>query len=48
MKSEFRRDFAQLPFEEKIRKAGELILLSRKVKGQRGRGNAESYPQQNF
>jgi hypothetical protein len=26
MKSEFRRELAQLPFEEKIRKVGELIL----------------------
>jgi hypothetical protein len=46
MKTEFRRDLAQLSFEEKIRKVGELILLSRKVKGQRVRGTVESYPQQ--
>jgi hypothetical protein len=32
MKSEFRRDLAQQPFEEKIQKVGELISLSRKVK----------------
>jgi len=32
MKSEFRRELAQQPFEEKIRKVGELIRLSRKVK----------------
>lgn len=32
MKSEFRRDMAQQPFEEKIHKVGELISLSRKVK----------------
>jgi hypothetical protein len=32
MKPEFRRELAQLPFEEKIRKAGELIRLSRKIK----------------
>jgi hypothetical protein len=32
MKSEFRRDFAQQPFEEKIHKVGELISLSRKVR----------------
>ena len=32
MKSEFRRDFAEQPFEEKIHKVGELISLSRKVK----------------
>jgi len=46
MKTEFRRDLAQLPFEEKIRKVGELILLSRKVKGQRVRENAGSYLRQ--
>ena len=32
MKSEFRRDLAQQPFEEKIRKVGELIALSHEVK----------------
>ena len=32
MKSEFRRELAQLSFEEKIRMVGELIQLSRKVK----------------
>ena len=32
MKSEFRRELAQQPFEEKIRKVGELISLSHKVK----------------
>ena len=32
MKSEMRQKLAQLPFEEKIRKVGELIQLSRKVK----------------
>jgi hypothetical protein len=32
MKPEFRRELAQLPFEDKIRKVGELIQLSRKVK----------------
>jgi hypothetical protein len=32
MKSEFRRELAQQSFEEKIRKVGELISLSRKVK----------------
>ena len=39
MKSEFRRELAQQPFEEKIRKVGELIRLSRKVKAQRLRGS---------
>jgi len=32
MRSEFRRELAQQPFEEKIHKVGELISLSRKVK----------------
>ena len=32
MKSEFRRELAQQPFEEKIRKVGELIRLSRSIK----------------
>jgi hypothetical protein len=32
MKPEMRQKLAQLPFEEKIRKVGELIQLSRKVK----------------
>jgi hypothetical protein len=34
MKLEMRHALAQLPFEEKIRKVGELIRLSRKVKRQ--------------
>jgi hypothetical protein len=32
MKPEMREKLAQLPFKEKIRKVGELIQLSRKVK----------------
>jgi hypothetical protein len=32
MKSEFRHELAERPFEEKIRKVGELVSLSRKVK----------------
>ena len=32
MKVEFRQKLAQLPFEEKIRKVGELISLSSKTK----------------
>ena len=32
MKSEFRRELAQQSFEEKIRKVGELIRLSRRIK----------------
>jgi len=39
MKSEFRRELAQQSFEEKIRKVGELIRLSRKIKLQRLRGS---------
>jgi hypothetical protein len=39
MKTELRRDLAQLPFEEKIRKVAELIRLSRKLKRQRLRGS---------
>jgi hypothetical protein len=34
-----------LPFEEKIRKVGELIRLSRKVKTQRVREGGSNYPQ---
>jgi hypothetical protein len=40
MKSEFRRELAQQSFEEKIRKVGELIRLSRKMKLQRLRGSS--------
>jgi hypothetical protein len=32
MKPEMRRELAQLPFEEKIRKVGELIRLRQKIK----------------
>jgi hypothetical protein len=32
MKSEFRHELAERPFEEKIRKIGELVSLSRKIK----------------
>jgi hypothetical protein len=45
MKQEMRDKLAQLPFEEKIRKVGELIRLSRKVKVQRVREDSSSYPQ---
>ena len=41
MKSEFRRELAQLPFEEKVRKVGELIRLSREVKGNGANGSTE-------
>ena len=37
MKQEMRKQLAQLPFEEKIRKVGELIRLARKVKSPRAR-----------
>ena len=45
MKAEMRQKLAQLPFEEKIRKVGELIQLSQKVKAQRDREEARNYPQ---
>jgi len=45
MKPEFRRDLAQLPFEEKIRKVAELIRLSRKVKADRLGEDSQNYPQ---
>jgi hypothetical protein len=42
MKSEFRRDLAQQPFEEKIHKVGELISLSRKVKADASNDSEEN------
>jgi hypothetical protein len=42
MKSEFRRELAQQSFEDKIRKVGELIRLSRDLKYQRRRGSLKS------
>lgn len=39
MKTEMRRELAQLSFEQKIRKVGELIRLSRKVKREQPRGS---------
>jgi hypothetical protein len=45
MKPEFREKLAQLPFEEKIRKVGELIRLSQNVKTQRTADRSASYPQ---
>jgi hypothetical protein len=41
MKPEFRQALVQLPFEEKIRKVGELIKLSREVKGQTNQQDAQ-------
>jgi len=45
MKPEFREKLGQLPFEEKIRKVGELIRLSQNVKTQRTADRSASYPQ---
>jgi hypothetical protein len=45
MKSERRRSLTNQSFEEKIRKVGELIRLSRNVKAQRAREDTESYSQ---
>jgi hypothetical protein len=45
MKAEMRHKLAQLPFEEKIRKVGELIRLSRKLKTQRVGEDSSNYPQ---
>ena len=42
MKSEFRRDLAHQPFEEKIHKVGELISLSRKVKADASNDSEEN------
>ena len=42
MKSEFRRELAQQSFEEKIRKVGELIRLSRDLRYQRLRSSLQS------
>ena len=42
MKSEFRRDLAQQPFEEKIHNVGELIALSRKVKADASNDSEEN------
>jgi hypothetical protein len=42
MKTEMRRDLARQSFEEKIRKVGELIRLSRKVKAQRINSSTQS------
>jgi hypothetical protein len=39
MKPEMRHKLAELPFEDKIRKVGELIRLSRNLKRQRLRGS---------
>jgi len=45
MKPEFRRELAQLSFEEKIRKVAELIRLSCKVKADRLGEDSQNYPQ---
>jgi hypothetical protein len=43
MKPEMRQHLAQLSFEEKIRKVGELIMLSRKIKAPRDAEKSISY-----
>jgi hypothetical protein len=43
MKPEMRQHLAQLSFEEKIHKVGELILLSRKIKAPRDAEESISY-----
>jgi hypothetical protein len=48
MKAEFRRELAQQSFEEKIRKVAELLRLSRHVKTQSVREEAQNYPQSGF
>jgi hypothetical protein len=42
MKSEFRRELAQKSFEDKIRKVGELIRLTRDLRYHRLRGSLKS------
>jgi hypothetical protein len=42
MKSEMRRELAQQSFEEKIRKVGELVSLSRKVKADSAKASDEN------
>ncbi len=44
MKTAMRRQLARQPFEEKIRKVGELIQLTRKVKAQRLREDEPDDP----
>ena len=41
MKPEMRHKLAQLPFEEKIRKVGELIRLAAKLKAERSGTNTK-------
>jgi hypothetical protein len=41
MKPEMRQQLAQLPFEEKIRKVGELIQLRQKIKTGVSKGSEE-------
>lgn len=48
MKPEFREKLAQLPFEEKIRRVGELIQLSRKVKTRRTGDQSAGHAQSGF
>lgn len=41
MKTEMRRELARQPFEQKIRKVGQLIQLSAKLKARRASEGAE-------
>ena len=41
MKTDMRRELARQPFEEKIRKVGQLIKLSASVKSSRAREEAQ-------
>ena len=43
MKTDMRRNLARQPFEEKIRKVGQLIKLSADVKAQRVREDTQIY-----
>jgi hypothetical protein len=48
MNTVMRRELAQRPFEQKIRKVAELIRLSRKLKAERVRENGSDHPKSPF
>jgi len=48
MKPEFREKLAHLPFEEKVRKVGVLLQLSRKVKAKRTVDQSASHARSRF
>jgi hypothetical protein len=48
MKAEMRQKLAQLPFEEKIAKVGQLIRLASNLKAQSLREHDESYSDSEF